>query len=148
MTDYKVLQCRGVKLRTPVFLHSTTKNKLAWSVAYHLYYLFMPKNVSWHFYSVQTSLSVVKVPRNSCLESVTLDERAIVGVINTSGKALLWDELISGDIANGSCLHRDITGQSFLLNVELFPCPLCLKPLKQAHYLTFRLEMFSLKKYI
>lgn len=75
--------------------------------------VFVPENVSWHFYSLQTSLSIIKVPRNSCLQSVTLSEQAIVSAINTAQKALLWDEFISSDIINGSRLHHDSMGPGF-----------------------------------
>lgn len=76
-------------------------------------FVFEPENLSWHFYSLQTSLTIIKVPRNSCLESVTLSEQAVVSVINTAQKALLWDEFISSDIINGSRLHHDSTAPGF-----------------------------------
>lgn len=118
----------------------------------------MPKNLRWHFYSVQTSSSTIKVPHHSCLENLTPNERVIVRVINTSHEALLWDELVSSDIPNGSHLHRNIMGQSFAPKCRIVPLsfPLLglyflfshedIKALKQALYLTFILEMFPFLK--
>lgn len=68
---------------------------------------------------MQTSLSIIKVPHNSCLEYLTLNEEVIVIVINTSAEALSCDELISSDIPNGSRLHRDMMDQSSALECRI-----------------------------
>lgn len=68
---------------------------------------------------MQTSLSIIKVPRNSCLEYLTLNEEVIVSVINTPAEALSCDEFISSDIPNGSRLHRDMMDQSSALECRI-----------------------------